>query len=234
MPQQRDISPWDDLFPSNVAVVVAGDRERTRLLNEAEQACVADAVESRQREFTAGRNCLHRCLRDLGLQIHPPILMGKLREPLLPNGYVGTLSHCNGYCVAAVGHARQYLGLGLDVEHNTPLETGISSLICHPQELATVKSTLQALPPAEQQIYPDPGKLIFSIKESFYKAYFPQLQAYFDFLDVQVTLDLAEQTGRLTVIRPVGEQTEQDTKVYETRYAWDANYIYSAISIKNR
>lgn len=233
MPEQAELTPWADLFPSNVAVVVAGDRDRQRPLNDAEQACVADAVDSRQREFTAGRNCLHRCLRNLGLQIHPPILMGKLREPLLPNGYVGTLSHCNGYCVAVVAHASQYLGVGLDVEHNTPLESGLSSLICFPDELTEVKNYLQDLPPAQQQSYPDPGKLIFSIKESFYKAYFPQLKAYFDFLDVKVTLNLVDQTGSLQLIRPVGEQTSLDEKIYHTRFDWDANYVYSAISIKN-
>ena len=213
MPEQAEHAPWANLFPPNVAVVVAGDRDRQRPLNDAEQACVADAVDSRQREFTAGRNCLHRCLRNLGLQIHPPILMGKLREPLLPNGYVGTLSHCNGYCVAVAAQTSQYLGVGLDVEHNTPLESGLTNLICIPEELTEVKNYLQDLSPAEQHSYPDPGKLIFSIKESFYKAYFPKLKAYFDFLDVKVTLNLVDQTGSLRFIHPVGEQSKLDESI---------------------
>lgn len=232
MPEHTKPSPWNHLFPADVATVVAQDSDRHKPLHDAEQACVADAVEKRQREFTAGRQCLHRCLTQLGLQIHPPILMGKLREPLMPNGYVGTISHCNNYCVAAAAQASDYVGLGLDVEHNTPLEPGLSALICHPAELTHIKCDLSHLTPAEQHTYPDPGKLIFSIKESFYKAYFPQLKAYFDFLDAQVSLNLLDRTGELTLVRPVGDQSTTDEKVYETKFNWDAKYIYSAVTIK--
>lgn len=231
MPEHPSTLPWDMLFPKSVAVVIAGEQEKQRPLHEAEQACTAGAVEKRKREFVAGRNCLHDCLTALGLEIHPPILMGKLREPLLPTGYIGTISHCSTYCVAAAARLTDFSGLGLDVEHNSPLEPGLSKLICLPNELAPAQQYLQQLTPEEQRRYPDPGKLIFSIKESFYKAYFPRLQAYFDFMDVEVTLDLPEKKGTLKLIRPVGEQTAQDSNHYHTSFQWDDNYIYSAISI---
>jgi len=231
MPNPTGIAPWDRLFPDGVAITIAGEPERTRQLGKAEHACIAGAVETRQREFTAGRNCLHRCLKVLGLEIHPPILMGDLRQPLLPTGYVGTVSHCKAYCVAAVGPQSHFKGIGLDVEHNSPLEPGLAELICTREELSSAKAFLNHLPNTHRQQYPDPGKLIFSIKESFYKAYFPQVKAYFDFMDVNVRLDLENGSGQLQFLQPVGNQSKLDTQCYNTRFTWDDQYVYSAISI---
>ena len=71
--------------------------------------------------------------------------------------------------------------LGIDAEPDGPLRERMGQRICTPQE----RSQLSALPAR-------PGgweRLVFSAKESFYKAYHPLAKTFLGFQDVALELD---------------------------------------------
>lgn len=170
------------LFPDPVVTVTATDAMWAGELHPAEAACVGRAVAKRRREFTAGRLCARAALAQLGVRGFP-LLVGPSRVPLWPPGFVGSISHCQGFCAAAVAPRDAVIGLGLDVERAEPLESELRARICTASEL---ESFARLAAPAGA---PDPGKLVFSAKEAFYKCYFPLAGAFLGFHDVEVELE---------------------------------------------
>jgi 4'-phosphopantetheinyl transferase EntD len=165
-----------------VAVEAHGDRWETALLPE-ERPLVARAVENRRREFAAGRNCARRALAQLGWPDFP-VLSGANREPLWPPGVLGSITHCQGYCAAAVARLAELdgiRGLGIDAEVNAPLSDGVVDLVCTPRERRLLlEAPGMSLPP-----------LVFSAKESVYKAWFPIAGCWLGYQDAEIDFDIA-------------------------------------------
>jgi 4'-phosphopantetheinyl transferase EntD len=162
-----------------VAVEWAGTGEPAEPLLPDEEALVASAVEKRRREFAAGRTCARRALGVLGL---PPtaILPGPNREPLWPAGVAGSITHCTGYCAAAVGWRDAVGSFGIDAEVHAPLPPGVEELVCTPAE----RHWLRAAPAGVAW-----GTVVFSAKESLYKAWFPLTGRWLDFADAELAID---------------------------------------------
>ena len=80
-----------------------------------EAAAVQHAVEKRRREFAVGRMLARAALAAIG---DPPsaIPTGNHREPVWPAGIVGSITHCAGYCAAAVARDAMVVALGIDAE----------------------------------------------------------------------------------------------------------------------
>jgi enterobactin synthetase component D len=134
---------------------------------------LSTAVPKRTREFLAGRYCARRALARAGVSGLSCLPMGKDRLPIWPDGWTGSISHSDGVAIAAVASRSDCYGLGIDVEQmidRTHLET-IAALIAQPDEL----SRLGAFAPALRQT------LLFSAKETLYKALYPQVRRFFDF-----------------------------------------------------
>ncbi|MFF1717797.1 hypothetical protein [Streptomyces sviceus] len=55
------------------------------------------------------------------------------RCPAWPDGVVGSMTHCDGYRAAAVAHAGEVLGVGIDAEHHLPLPEGVFASIALPR-----------------------------------------------------------------------------------------------------
>lgn len=166
------------LLPQDVAVVEAEDWMWGGVLYADEAAGMERAVPRRKREFTAGRVCARVALKRLG-EPPQPILRGTDGAPRWPAGMVGSITHCDGYCAAAVAYREKVCGVGIDAEVATPLGEEVS-LICTPRELeiAAGSGVPSALLPS----------MIFSAKESFYKLYYPLAGAFLDFFDVEITV----------------------------------------------
>ena len=80
----------EELLPAEVASVARRiDGEPGELFPE-EVVHLDKAIASRRREFAAGRACAREALAKLGLP-PVPILRGEKREPLWPQGIVGSL-----------------------------------------------------------------------------------------------------------------------------------------------
>lgn len=160
-------------------------------LRPGEAAAMRDVVAQRRREFAAGRWCARRALAQLG---HPPgpILRGPRGEPLWPPGVVGSVTHCPGYAAAAVADRRQVLALGIDAEPDLPLPHGVIDLIALPEELNQLRPATRQRPEVSFD------RLLFSAKESLYKALYPHTGAWLDFR--QARLDVDATAGRFTVL----------------------------------
>jgi enterobactin synthetase component D / holo-[acyl-carrier protein] synthase len=165
------------LPPAVVCVAVRGDDPSASLLPE-EAAQLGQAVESRIREFAIGRSCARRALRRLGLP-EVPILRGPRREPLWPPGAVGSVTHCSLYCAAAVARQADILTLGIDAEVHDRLPPGVA-------ERVFLEEERRWLADAPTGIHWD--RVLFSAKESVYKAWFPLTGKWLGFDDAMVTV----------------------------------------------
>ncbi len=139
------------------------------------------AVSKRQSEYLAGRQCAAHALRAAGLS-ETVGMQG--RAPVWPAGCVGSISHSDARVLAVV--SRSHSGLGVDIEPlMTPAQaTDIQVLI--------VTEAEAALRPAAMA-FESFLTLIFSAKESLYKALSAQLPQMPTFLDVTL-LALTENT----------------------------------------
>jgi 4'-phosphopantetheinyl transferase EntD len=176
----------EELLPAVAIAVEARDDTGATELFPDEEAIVGRAVEKRRREFTTGRACAREALERLGLP-PGPIPSGDRGEPLWPDGVVGSITHCEGYRAAAVAHGTDLLTIGIDAEPHLPLPDGLLTDIARPEELPR----LDALTRAEPTIHWD--RLLFSAKESVYKAWFPLAKRWLGFEDA--TLDINPASG---------------------------------------
>jgi 4'-phosphopantetheinyl transferase EntD len=183
--------------PQVVAVEAFGDPADARLYPE-EEALLRRAVASRRLEFGAARWCARQALVKLGL---PPaaILPGPRGAPGWPGGVTGSMTHCTGYRAAALAHARDIAAIGIDAEPHEPLPDGVRDLVASPDELAALARHAAAAPQTSWD------KLLFSAKESAYKAWFPLTQRWLGFKEASVGISPADGTFtvRLHVPGPV-------------------------------
>jgi 4'-phosphopantetheinyl transferase EntD len=156
-----------------------------RLLDEEMTILGRNAVPRRKAEFAAGRTCSRQALRALGLP-ELPILRGDDRQPLWPAGVVGSITHCDGYCAAAVAHAADFSAIGIDAEINEPLPENVLRSVAFGDEI----DWLQSLP----RVGVCGVRLLFSIKEAVYKAWYPRGRRWLDFHQVSVALDIEKTT----------------------------------------
>ncbi|MEU9120993.1 4'-phosphopantetheinyl transferase superfamily protein [Streptomyces sp. NPDC048506] len=197
----------DKLLPAPVVTAEAFEDAPLSDMYPEEWALVENAVPKRQREFGTVRGCARAALSRLGIA-PGPLLPGTDRAPQWPDGVVGAMTHCTGYRAAAVAPARDVLTVGLDAEPNQPIEDpGVIDLVTLPEE----RAQLRHLATLEPEICWD--RLVFSAKESVYKAWYPLARRWLGFEDALLTLDPTDATftARLLVPGPRvkgGELTE--------------------------
>lgn len=171
-----------EILPAGVAFAEASEDADADGLFPDEEAIVGRAVEKRRTEFATGRACARRALAGLGVA-PTPIRSGERGEPLWPEGVVGSITHCDGYRACAVARTEELLTIGIDAEPHAPLPQGLVGDIARPEELPR----LGELSRAEPGIHWD--RLLFSAKESVYKAWFPLAEAWLGFEDATLTID---------------------------------------------
>ncbi|MFJ8110478.1 4'-phosphopantetheinyl transferase [Streptomyces sp. NPDC096132] len=198
----------EELLPESVVAVEALGVEGVREFEDAplypeEEALVARSVAKRRREFTVVRSCARRAMEKLGVPPQP-VLPGERGAPQWPDGLTGSMTHCEGYCAAALVRAADLASLGIDAEPDEPLPQGVLSAVALPAE----EERLGRLSAERPGVHWD--RLLFSAKESVYKAWFPLTRKWLDFseADIDVSAGPAGQTrgtfrARLLVPGPV-------------------------------
>jgi 4'-phosphopantetheinyl transferase EntD len=166
------------LFPPGVACVCSRAAPAGAALLPEEAAAATAFAPVRLAEFRPGRDCARRALLRLGVNA-VAIPVGPRREPLWPAGIVGSLSHAGPVAAAAVARREAFAAIGLDIETDAPLDPALIGIICRPEEI-------HGLPAAGAGAR---AKLLFSAKESVYKALWPLVQRFIDFQEVEVRLD---------------------------------------------
>lgn len=183
MPRLLDDQLTAGLFPAGVLSVSSHDGAPEGELFHVEHESVARAVPARRAEFAAGRGLARRLLERLG--VSPiPIPVGPGRAPVWPEGFIGSIAHTRGLCVAALARRADIRSLGIDAEPDEPLEPELWDTICTPAEVAWLGEQ-----PGEGR-----GRLariLFSAKESVFKCQYPLTGEWLDFGDVTIRLGAA-------------------------------------------
>jgi 4'-phosphopantetheinyl transferase EntD len=197
-----------DLLPSNVVSVERWDDDPCACLLPEEAVQFDRAIESRTREFATARSCARLALSRLGLPA-APLLSGPKREPLWPPGVVGSITHCRGYRAVAVAMQSGLLALGIDAEVHEELPAEVLERVCVEQEIAW-------LPKAPGGVHWD--RVLFSAKESVYKAWFPLTQRWLGFEDVAVTFGPNDGTFHACLLIAPPEIDGQTVKGFTGRF----------------
>ncbi|WP_320065752.1 4'-phosphopantetheinyl transferase family protein [Micromonospora sp. RTGN7] len=210
-----------DLLPTEVTVAVAGPDDWAGELLPAEQACLGEkAVESRRRDFTAGRICARRALTRLGV---PAVAVPSApdRSPVWPAGVVGTITHTRGYCAAAAARTDQVRSVGMDAEGHRELNAGVRRLIGLPEEW----DDCARLPGGVSW-----AAVLFSAKETIYKVWHPVVGTWLDFHDARVELDPDSGlfTARINPTRLAGAPVPDPPATVTGRFAVDADLVRTA------
>ena len=189
-----------------------------------EEAMVERAVEKRRREFATARTCAREALAELG-EPAKPILSGPKGEPLWPAGVIGSITHCDGYRACAVARSSRLSALGVDAEPALPLPEGLLGDIALPPERAMLLRLAQEAPGMPWD------RLLFSIKESVYKAWFPLAERWLGFEDATVAIDARERTfeARLLVRGP--QLAGRELRGFRGRWLASEGLLLAAIAV---
>ncbi|HUR04753.1 MAG TPA: 4'-phosphopantetheinyl transferase superfamily protein [Nonomuraea sp.] len=170
----------EQILPATVKAYDTFDDPPGTVLFPEEEQLIKRAVEKRRTEFTTARLCARKAMERLGME-PVPVLSGERGEPLWPLGVIGSITHCAGYRAAAL--ARGAGTIGIDAEPNKPLPEDVMETISLPQE----REMLRRLAAGDSTVCWD--RLLFSAKESVYKAWFPLAKRWLDFQDARIAVD---------------------------------------------
>jgi enterobactin synthetase component D len=179
-----------DLAHGACVIVELDDLEAAlAALSPVEQHRAGELGPARRREFVAGRTALHSALGALGaLGADAPSLSDDRGAPVLPPGWVGSISHKGALGAALVAPAGAG-HIGVDLELAAASRVDIARRI---------------LTPREQAALPDHGSAVtlrFAIKEAIYKAVDPYVRRYVGFTEVE--LELTEDAAAVTSALPL-------------------------------
>jgi 4'-phosphopantetheinyl transferase EntD len=219
------------LVPASVAAVEAfADTDGAP--HPDEEPLVARAVDKRRREFVTTRACARTALRRWVAE-PGPILAEAGGAPIWPGGFVGSLTHCAGYRAAAVGRAVDVAAIGIDAEPHEPLPPEVVGAVMSPAEQAALDRHRADRPGQHWD------RMLFSAKESTYKAWFPLTGRWLTFREAEVTFTGAviadgpfaggSFTSRLLVPGPVVGGVRVST--FEGRWRVGRGFLVTAIVV---
>jgi 4'-phosphopantetheinyl transferase EntD len=187
------------LLPPTVRTCERREDPPRLALHPEELPYVVGAVPARRREFATVRMCARAALGEYGLSAValPP---AKDRSPRWPQGFVGSMTHCAGFRGAAVARTADVLAVGIDAEPDLPLPLDLHAMIASPGELASLR-LLTSAGNGQPACW---ARLLFSCKESVFKAWYPSTKRWLNFTDAEVLIDAVKRkfTARLLVSDP--------------------------------
>jgi 4'-phosphopantetheinyl transferase EntD len=134
------------------------------------------ASEQSQRQSGAARAIARELLSRLG-HGGAAILKSPSGAPVWPEGIVGSLAHDDRVALAAVARARDFAGLGIDIEPDEVLPAEMVDLVATPAERSRYGPNF---------LY---GRALFVAKEAVFKAVHPLDGVFLDFQDIEVDVE---------------------------------------------
>lgn len=182
-----------DILPPGVAVAGGPIGTCDSSAFDVEEQGLGRAVLKRKREFRAGRSYARAALSILGIE-PCGIPVGEQRQPVWPPGIVGSITHTDRLSLAIAARSADFRVLGIDIEPNTALDPDLIALVCRPEEREGDGGRGSG--------GLDRAKLLFVIKEAFFKAYFPATGAFLEFENVLTTIDMYNQSFHAELAEP--------------------------------
>ncbi len=180
---------------------------------------IVQAHPKRQHEYLCGRILAQAVLKHhFGLD--QPLTSMHEHLPVWPPHVLGSISHSQNKLIVALSDKAGYLGI--DIEHWVTPEFAQESthLILTPSEFDLWKGKA-----AEFFDFARYVSLIFSVKESLYKAVYPTAKQYIDFLEASIVdINFENQTLTLTFL-PEIQQRYQLLEQYQGGWAVEQDHI---------
>ena len=134
------------------------------------------AVNKRKSDYLAGRIAAKFAFSEVGCD-NWILENDKSGCPRFPKGVLGSISHSCRNAICLVAEDKVGIGVGVDIEHIIPSHSlkSISSQVAKHEEFDLLVHQNESFTMAEATT------LIFSAKESLFKALFPSLRRYFGF-----------------------------------------------------
>ncbi len=153
---------------------------------------IKKSVTIRQAEFLAGRYIASVALENLGIPV-ANIAIGKNREPIWPSAVVASLSHNRHSALCLAAHSKSCHAVGVDIERIITAEriNDIQKVFCSAEEEALLRQSGLS--------YLTAMTLLFSAKESLFKAIYPSIQRIIDF-DTACITEINPQYGNYTLM----------------------------------
>lgn len=218
------VSPFEQLDVPGMVVVEVGVTDPLDPLLPGEASPGTDPAGRRYRELQAGRHCAARALLQVGVA-RRPLLSDAAGAPRWPSGWAGSITHSGGRCAAAIVERAAALSIGIDMERPRPISERAASRVCSPAELVA----FETLPPIGVA-WP---LVVFSAKESFYKAWWPWHRRRLGFRDVRVELTAAAAAGatemRFQANHASGMPEAQDVALFQGRMVVGAGWVRTAV-----
>ncbi len=214
---QHKISRWQTRsngFLSDLRTLEIGEAAVTALIASFDKQRFSDALFSelgvdrpnalntavckRRAEYLAGR-AMARAALSAFRKDPAQITIGPNREPIWPKGIAGSITHTNQRCAAMVSNQSGAL-VGIDIEdvaHESVLDS-IFHLTLLPDETHLIRNQ-GVLPPA------DLATLVFSAKETLYKALFPAVRQFFGFDYAALDAAPTENSLNLRLTKPLSD-----------------------------
>ncbi|MFD9726578.1 4'-phosphopantetheinyl transferase [Streptomyces sp. NPDC059072] len=212
------------LLPPDIVAVETLTAPVGVVLFPEEEHCVRDAVAKRRTEFTAVRWCARVAMARLGLP-PAPVVSGVRGAPGWDPSIVGSMTHCVGYHAAALGLREHYASVGIDAEPDRPLPEGIVEVIALQPERRQVEGLLRTRPHMSWD------RLLFSIKESVFKTWYPATGRELGFEEALITLDPETSAFHARILaRPELPGDEYAPREFTGRWATDGKVLVSAIA----
>jgi len=164
---------------------------------------IAQARVERKNEYLCGR-VLAQAVLNHHFGLDQPITSMYEPLPIWPSHVLGSISHSQNKLIVALSSNAVYLGI--DIEHLVTSEFAQESahFILTPSEFDLWKNKA-----CEFFDFAHYVSLIFSIKESLYKAVYPTAKQYIDFLEASIVdINFENQTLTLTFLPEIQQRYE--------------------------
>jgi 4'-phosphopantetheinyl transferase EntD len=209
------------LFPDCVSTACCRIADAAGSVEPEEYSSIKHAVEARQQEFSAGRMCARQALKHLGCFAGP---LRKLpnRSISWPDGIIGTVSHNEIWCGAAVARRCDVAGIGLDIETVTRIGEKLWRRIITIEE----RTWLDRQPVAESQQW---AALIFSAKEALYKCIAALVPQRIGFMDAVIVPNLQEGVFEVHLKKPIAGYMPQELQL-QGRFFFFAGAVFTGLT----
>ncbi|MDO8805012.1 MAG: 4'-phosphopantetheinyl transferase superfamily protein [Elusimicrobiota bacterium] len=181
----------------------------------------------RENEYRLSRECARRALSRIDPALSSVIIVNNPdRSPVWPKGYVGSITHTDGYVSAVVALSSDVRAIGIDSEKIIAAEiiSDIKDHVASKTEQALCIDILQ-----EQLFY----TLLFSAKESVFKALYPTVKHIFDFTDVRfLGFDAITGKFRVRLLTDLCEEFQEGTEI-EGGFEINGGYVNTSVIMLN-
>ncbi|MDB6059982.1 MAG: 4-phosphopantetheinyl transferase [Verrucomicrobiaceae bacterium] len=188
-------------------------------------ASIEKSVPKRQAEFTAGRICARKALQLLNGDGTLPQI-GSNREPLWHPSTIGSITHNETIAAAAISRSTIYRGIGIDFETVIAPTTreNVLTEILTTAELNTYYSLNNE---QRAQFF----TIVFSAKESFFKALFNSVNKFFGFHDALVSnIDWSRGTLTLRLLTTLSDSFP-DGRTFDALFFYRKNHVGTLLTI---